>query len=231
MTHVMKTGVINAGSANSAAAKGGHNEADMTAIDLDTLSSDGVEAQPVSNPWMFFRRWVANPLQMGSIVPSSPTLCARVVRHVRRAPDEAVVELGAGTGVISRALLDSGLPPEQLYVVEIVPTMAAHLRRVLPGVNVIEGDARELSSLLPAHVHNRIGTVVCGIPLVLLPVPEQARFITAIEAVAPGVGFLHYSYCITSPLPYQKHTLAAKREAWTPRNFPPASVWRYTPQR
>ncbi len=225
MTHVMKTGVINA-----AGSKTGQLEQDTNETDLEARSSDGAEAQPVSNPWMFFRRWVANPLQMGSIVPSSPTLCGRVVRHVRRAPDQAVVELGAGTGVISRALLDSGMPPEQLYVVEIVPTMAAHLRRVLPGVNVIEGDARELFSLLPAHVHNRIGTVVCGIPLVLLPVPEQARFIDAIEAVAPGVGFLHYSYCVTSPLPYLKHALAAKREAWTPRNFPPASVWRYTPQ-
>ena len=71
--------------------------------------------------------------------------------------------------------------------------------------------------------------MVCGIPLVLLPLPEQRRFIDAIEAVAPGRGFLHYSYCATSPLPWRKHRLAARREAWTPRNFPPASVWRYTP--
>jgi phosphatidylethanolamine/phosphatidyl-N-methylethanolamine N-methyltransferase len=71
--------------------------------------------------------------------------------------------------------------------------------------------------------------VVCGIPLVLLPVPEQRRFIDAIEAVAPGRGFLHYSYCATSPLPWRKHSLSARREAWTPLNFPPASVWRYQP--
>ncbi len=197
--------------------------------DGNTSSAD-TTAQPVSNPWMFFRRWVANPLQMGSIVPSSPTLCKLVARQMRCTPNEVVVELGAGTGVISRALLDAGLPPEQLYVVEIVPTMAAHLRRVLPGVNVVEGDARVLSELLPERVRGRIGTVVCGIPLVLLPLTEQRRFIDAIESVAPGRGFLHYSYCVTSPLPYQKHSLAAKREHWTPRNFPPASVWRYTPR-
>ncbi len=182
-----------------------------------------------ANPAMFFKRWLANPLQMGSIVPSSDALCQRIVRQTRRAGDEAIVELGAGTGVISRALLAGGIPAERLYVVEIVPDMADHLRRVLPGVNVIEGDARDLSSLIPAHWHGRIGTVVCGIPLVLLPKPEQRRFIDAIEAVAPGRGFLHYSYCATSPLPWRHHRLAAKREAWTPLNFPPASVWRYTP--
>jgi len=53
--------------------------------------------------------------------------------------------------------------------------------------------------------------VVCGIPLVLLPAAEQRKFIDAIEAVAPGRGFLHYSYCATSPLPTKRHCLAAKR--------------------
>ena len=142
--------------------------------------------------------------------------------------DEAVLELGAGTGVISRALLEGGVPAERLIVVEIVPEMANHLRGALPGVLVIEGDARNLPDLLPRHWHGRIGSVVCGIPLVLQPLAEQRRFIAAIEAVAPGRGFLHYSYCATSPLPWRKHALAARREAWTPLNFPPASVWRYT---
>jgi phosphatidylethanolamine/phosphatidyl-N-methylethanolamine N-methyltransferase len=184
---------------------------------------------PVSNPWMFFRRWMANPLQMGSVIPSSPSLCRRLVSQVRRAPDEAVLELGAGTGVVSRALLEAGVPPERLFVVEIVPDMAEHLRRVLPGVTVIEGDARALPDLLPACWHGRIGSVICGIPMVLLPLAEQRRFVQAIEAVAPGRGFLHFSYCVTSPLPEQKLRLSGRRAAWTPLNFPPASVWRYAP--
>ena len=184
----------------------------------------------IANAGLFFRRWVKNPLQMGSIVPSSPALCRRLARHVHVAPDEAVIELGAGTGVISQALLRHGLPPSQLFAVEIVRDMADHLRAELPAAaHVIEGDARRLPSLIPAPWHGRIGTVVVGIPLVLLPFTEQRRFIDAIEAVAPGRGFILYSYCVTSPLPWKKHGLVAKREAWTPLNFPPASVWRYTP--
>ena len=183
-----------------------------------------------ARPAMFFRRWLANPLQMGSVVPSSAALCARIVGQIRRAPDEAVVELGAGTGVIARAMLAAGLPAERLFVVEIVPEMAAHLRRTLPGAQVIEGDARDLPALIPAAWHGRIGSIVCGIPLVLLPFLEQRRFLDAMAAVAPGRGFLHYSYCATSPLPARRHQLAARREAWTPLNFPPASLWRYTPE-
>lgn len=184
-------------------------------------------AAPGANPGLFLRRWLANPLQMGSVVPSSPSLCRRIAAQVRRRDDEAVLELGAGTGVVTRALLGAGLPPSRLIVVEIVPAMAAHLRHILPSVHIVEGDARRLASLIPAIWHNRIGTVICGIPLVLLPLAEQRRFIAAIEAVAPGRGFLHYSYCVTSPLPWRKHRLQATRAAWTPLNFPPASVWRY----
>ena len=177
---------------------------------------------------LFLRRWLANPLQMGSIVPSSPALCRRVVQQVRRAPDEWVLELGAGTGVISRALLHAGIPASRLVVVEIVPDMARHLAETLPGVDVIQGDARALPDLLPARI-GVIGTVVCGIPLVLLPLAEQRRFIGAMRAAAPGRGFLHYSYCVTSPLPARRHGLVARREAWTPLNVPPASVWHYDP--
>lgn len=181
---------------------------------------------------LFLKRWLANPLQMGSVVPSSSALCRRVALQVRLEPGERVLELGAGTGVVSRALLASGVAPSRLTVVEIVPSMAAHLRAALPGVDVIEGDARELATLFPTEqrerARHRIGTVICGVPLVLLRVAEQRRFIDAIEVVAPGKGFLHYSYCATSPLPWRKHGLVAQREAWTPLNFPPASVWRYT---
>lgn len=185
----------------------------------------------VRNAGLFFRRWLANPLQMGSIIPSSPSLCRRIASLVRRAEDEVVVELGAGTGVVSRALLASGVPAHRLVVVEIVPDMADHLREALPGVNVVQGDAFELPSALPRALHGKVGTAICGIPLVLLPLEQQQRFVDAVEAVAPGKGFLLYTYCITSPLPWKKLGLTAKREAWTPLNFPPASVWRYAPAR
>lgn len=183
----------------------------------------------VTNAGLFFRRWLKNPLQMGSIIPSSPSLCKRIARLTDHGPDRVVVELGAGTGVITRALLAAGVPPERMYVVEIVPEMADHLRRELPGVNVLCGDAFDLGRVLPAALHGKVGTAICGIPLVLLPIEQQRRFVAAVEAVAPGLGFLLYTYCITSPLPWQALGLAAKREAWTPLNLPPASVWRYRP--
>src|SRR5260370_41758187 len=87
----------------------------------------------ITRPWMFFRRWIANPLQMGSVAPSSAALCRRIVAQTRRAPDEAVLELGAGTGVVSRALLAARVPADRLVLGEITPRMGPHLRRGVPG--------------------------------------------------------------------------------------------------
>ena len=195
------------------------------------MSGQAVQESKVTNAGLFFRRWLANPLQMGSIMPSSRALCERIARHVERADDEYVLEFGAGTGVVTKAMLDRGIPPGKIIVVEIVPEMAEHLRQALPGVHVICGDAFAVKdSLQPEWIH-KIGTAICGIPLVMLPLAQQRKFVDAVEAVAPGKGFLLLTYCITSPLPYRKLGLDAKRLEWTPRNFPPASVWRYTPVR
>lgn len=178
---------------------------------------------------LFVSRWLAHPLRMGSVVPSSQTLCKHMVRCAWPEDNGVVLELGAGTGVISRAFLDAGLPAERLVTLEIDPDLADHLRGTLRGVEVLECDARKLMDYLPERFHGRITTVVCGIPLVLLPLEEQRRFVEAMQAVAPDRGFLLFSYCITSPLPAKKLGLTAKRVVWTPRNLPPASVWRYMP--
>lgn len=193
------------------------------------MSEMTFDQEGAANKSLFFRRWLRNPLQMGSIIPSSPALCRRIAAAVERGPDEYVLELGAGTGVISRALLAAGVPASKLIVVEIVPEMTEFLRESLPGVNVICGDAFDLKNTLPAHMQGRIGTAICGIPLVLLPFERQEAFRDAVESVAPGKGYLLYSYCATSPLPYRKLRMTGKRLAFTLANFPPASVWRYQP--
>ena len=186
-------------------------------------------SHPIANLPLFLRRWLADPLQMGSIVPSSRTLSSRIARLAAADGDGVVLEIGAGTGVISRALLEAGIAPERLVMVEIVPDMAEHLRESLPGATVLCADAFALPQHLPERFAGRVSSVICGIPLVLLPIERQRLFVEGVERVAPGLGFLLYTYCITSPLPYRKLGLSARREAWTPRNFPPASVWRYRP--
>lgn len=180
---------------------------------------------------LFFRRWLSNPLQMGSIIPSSPKLGALIAKHIDKRSSSLILELGAGTGAITKSLISAGISPGRIVVVEIVPEMADHLRAKFSQTSVLQADAFNLPIQSLKDTGTEIGTVICGIPLVLLNEAKQRQFIQQVEAVAPGRGFLLYTYCVTSPLPHRTLGLDAQRLDWTPLNFPPASVWHYRPKK
>jgi phosphatidylethanolamine/phosphatidyl-N-methylethanolamine N-methyltransferase len=180
---------------------------------------------------LFFRRWLSNPLQMGSIIPSSPKLGALIAKQIDKRSSSLILELGAGTGAITKSLISAGISPGRIVVVEIVPEMADHLRAKFSQTSVLQADAFNLPIQSLKDTGTEIGTVICGIPLVLLNEAKQRQFIQQVEAVAPGRGFLLYTYCVTSPLPHRTLGLEAQRLDWTPLNFPPASVWHYRPKK
>lgn len=200
----------------------------MTDKERTFLESLGAR-RPSAN-WLYFRRFLAHPGRLFSIIPSSEMLSRLIAGQVRRSDDEFVVELGAGTGAITHALLFSGVPADKLIVIEIDGQMARFLRRSYPDITVIEGDALNIERILPPSVIGRVGTVICGIPVSPLSAERQRELARAIFSLMPvGRRFLAYSHRIGSPFQEKKAALVGKRVAFTLRNFPPASVWAYEP--
>jgi phosphatidylethanolamine/phosphatidyl-N-methylethanolamine N-methyltransferase len=187
-------------------------------------------AQPEadSEELLFLKRWFANPLKVGAVLPSSPFLARLVARQVRRQPEEFVVELGAGTGSVTKELLRAGIPADKLLVIEIDPKLVAFLRREVPEARIIQGDATRLSELLPREAVGRVGTVISGIPMVTVPLEIQQRMVDAWFAVLARGGYmLQYTYSLVSPLPEAKLGLKGRRRGIAVRNLPPAWVWSY----
>jgi phosphatidylethanolamine/phosphatidyl-N-methylethanolamine N-methyltransferase len=181
---------------------------------------------------LFLRRWLAHPLKVGALLPSSAWLGRLVARNVSLGPDEYVVELGAGTGTVTRELLASGIPSDRLFVVELDPDLCAFLRRQLPGANVVQGDATQLRALLPGDVAGKVRTVISGIPMVTLPQPLQRRMIDAwFDVMVPDGRMLQYTYSLVSPVPEAQLGLRGRRCGIVMRNIPPAWVWSYTRDR
>ncbi len=75
-----------------------------------------------------------------------------------------VVELGGGTGAVTTALLKHGVPPWKLVVVERSPTLANHLRQRFPQLQIIQGDAAQLSHLFE-RPSPPINSIVSSLPL------------------------------------------------------------------
>lgn len=179
---------------------------------------------------LFFKRWLANPMKVGAVLPSSPHLARLIARQVRLGPDQCVVELGPGTGPVTKALLASGVPADRLFVVEIDADLCGYLRREFPNVNVVNGDATKLRSLLPPEWVGKVACVISGIPMLPLPIEVQ-RALTqaAFEVMAPGGDILQYTYSLASPIKAKPLGLKGRRRGIAMLNLPPAWVWSYLP--
>lgn len=178
---------------------------------------------------LFFQRWIANPLSMGSITPSAPALCKLIAKHTLCEPGQVVVEFGGGTGAITKALLDKGLPGERIYSFEIDDHLAHFLRGHYPDVTVVNEDCRKVADVLGPDLVGKVGTVVIGIPMLNLSASMQQDVVDACFSVLPEGGrFILYTYTLVSPLNQKRLGIKGKRLGFTTMNVPPASVWGYT---
>src|ERR1700760_2360757 len=100
-----------------------------------------------SAPLIFLKSLARDPRSVGAVAPSSPRL-SRLVASSVDSFDSTVLEVGAGTGSITEALLERGLRPERLFIIERDPLLVAYLRHRFPGVRVRCGDALHASSIL-----------------------------------------------------------------------------------
>ncbi|TIP63896.1 methyltransferase domain-containing protein, partial [Mesorhizobium sp.] len=91
-----------------------------------------------------------------------------------------VLEVGPGTGVITRAILAQGVKPENLYAVEYSPDFVRHLRQLYPGVNVIEGDAFNLDATLGNKSGLTFDSVISGVPLLNFPVEQRVAYVESL---------------------------------------------------
>lgn len=186
------------------------------------------ETSQAGEGFLFLRRWLAHPLKVGAVLPSSPALARLIARQIKLGPDEALVELGAGTGSVTKALVKAGIPKDRLFVVEIDADMCNFLRKQLPQVQVIHGDASHLSDLIPARWHGKIPTIISGIPMLNLPLDVQQRLTKDwFNVLKPGGNILQFTYSLVSPLPESKLGLKGWRKGIAFLNVPPAWVWSY----
>ncbi len=184
--------------------------------------------------WLFFRQWVRAPLSTASVVPSSRFLAEKMIAEV---PKDArqVIELGAGTGVFTKLLVQRGAPLDQVMVVELNPVMAETLTTDFPSVHVINGDATHLREIIEQSSNftpGQVDAVVSGLGFLNMPnAIVQSIVAAAFEVLAPGAPFVQFTYGpkspIASPIVRALH-LKVRRASFTLRNFPPASVYVYT---
>ncbi len=142
-------------------------------------------------------------------------------------PDDLVVELGPGTGAITKSLLARGVRPDRLVAIEMSPDMAALLEKRFPQIQIVRGDAQEMARLLRPHTAagGRVGTVISSLPLRQFS-PEFTRELAGkiLAHLRPGGRWVQYSYHLGSGRQRgtEQFHLRGSDVVWL--NFPPARV-------
>lgn len=179
---------------------------------------------PVKDWLSFVERMARNPRAIGAISPASPALAEAMADQVDFALPGRVLELGPGTGAITKALIRRGMGPERVIAVEADATFARMLRSRFSGLEVVEGDATNAARIREL---GPFSAIISSLPLLNFPPHERVGLVLALlELLPPGAPFVQYSYGVRPPLPRSgdlRVTLADK--VW--RNLPPARIWVY----
>lgn len=184
-------------------------------------------------PLPFVRGWLRDPVGVGLPFPSSPSTARRLAEAALGAAlgDGPVLELGAGTGAVTAALIDAGCPVHRLVAVEHDAELCRALEQRFAGLAVLEGDALELGALLEAAGLSSLAVVICGLPMRAIPSEAATRcYGDAFEAMPPSGAVIQYTYGLRPPVDPQAATPPFEAtfvgREW--RNFPPVGIWRYS---
>lgn len=186
------------------------------------------DGRPEPELAIFLARWLKAPHRIGALAPSSRYLAGAMARQVDIRQARLVVELGGGTGSITRALLAAGVAPEKLIVVERDERLHLLLAERFPGLRVLHGDAAQLVSLLRPLGITSVSAIVSSLPLLSMPKRLRHRIVEQSFALLGERGSLvQFTYGLASPLPEREFAVSGRVAARVWRNLPPACVWRF----
>ncbi|MGQ4437190.1 class I SAM-dependent methyltransferase [Streptomyces sp. SAS_260] len=216
-----------------------------------TTSHHRVLAQREADGWMFLIEAARDLRTTGAIAPSSKALARALTDPVRAQASRplAVLEAGAGTGPITRALIPHLTGGSRLDIVEANPRFAAQLRRTIDGhPDLVHAPGRvQVHETLVEQLETdqRYDVIVSGLPLTNFT-PAQVERIMAryMDLLHPGGTLTYFAYvgtrraraltatraearrhaAVDEVMAAYQHTYATGR--WTVwANLPPAHVW------
>jgi phosphatidylethanolamine/phosphatidyl-N-methylethanolamine N-methyltransferase len=189
-----------------------------------------VEKKPfrLDDEMQFIRSWMEKPIRTGAVMPSGRALARTMARYVDPESNGPIIELGPGTGPVTQALVQRGVDPARLVLVEFNPDFCRLLRARYPEATVVQGDAYRLRRTLENTIREPAAAIVSGLPLMTKAPRARLRLIAdAVTLLQPSAPFIQFTYAMMPPIPKEMSSISAKCSELIWLNVPPARVWVY----
>ncbi|MCW1414121.1 MULTISPECIES: phospholipid N-methyltransferase PmtA [Rhizobium] len=176
----------------------------------------------------FFKGWQRDKKGVGAVIPTSIYTARRMASVVNPHSGLPVLELGPGTGVITKAILERGLKPSQLVSVEYSSAFHEGLVRRFPGVDIRLGDAFRLDEVLAERSKEQFDCVISAIPMLSFPMERRVALLEDLLARVPaGRPVIQITYGPLSPVIKMPGRYVVSHYDFVVRNIPPAQLWTY----
>ncbi len=176
----------------------------------------------------FIRSWIEKPLSIGAVTPSGKILARTMASFVDPSIPGPVIELGPGTGPVTEALVEQGVDPSRLVLVEFNPEFCRLLRTRYPQATVVRGDAYALHRVFGSILSQPAAAIVSGLPLVTKPLKTRVRLLReAFRLMQPNAPFVQFTYAVVPPIPRALAGVSTEASERIWMNVPPARVWVY----
>ncbi len=179
----------------------------------------------------FLQAFLKNPAKVGAITPSSPELAQKMVKGIEPDAGNIILELGVGTGAITKYLQDI-LPNEKSYLgIELDRSLVKSLRKNYPELKIVCGNATETFSIHQKSGLGKVGFVICCLPFVSLPNEVGETILLEIDKfMQQGCTFCTFQYAHGYYFPsaiklreFMRNRYGkAQRSRLVVKNFPPA---------
>lgn len=187
--------------------------------------------QPKPERPQFLAAWMRSPLKIGALTPSSKSLSRAMAKQIDLSQEGMVIELGAGTGAVTRALLEAKIPTDRLLIIERDPKLFVILHAQFPGLRIVRADALDLADVFEAQGVGQVCAVVSSLPLLSMPRGIRTQIEARMAAaISQGGHLVQFTYGPTSPIPHDRWRglrIYGKRMQFVMSNVPPAHVWVY----
>ncbi len=176
----------------------------------------------------FFKGMMQGPKTVGSIVPTSSITARKMASVINVNSGLPVLELGPGTGAITKAILSRGVKPENLVAIEYSTDFYEHLVRLYPRVRFINGDAFDLDTALGELKDQVFDSVVSAVPLLNFPMQARIALLESLlDRIPAGRPVVQISYGPVSPIIARPERYHIQHFDFIVRNIPPAQLWIY----
>jgi phospholipid N-methyltransferase len=143
----------------------------------------------------FLQAFLKNPTKVGSITPSSPDLAQKMIEGIEPDEDSIVLELGVGTGAITK-FLQTIVPNERSYLgIELDNSLVRSLRRKFRTLEIVQGNAVDAFEMHKRSSLGKVGTIICCLPFVSLPNEVGRKIFLEVEKfMEQGCTFRTFQY-------------------------------------